>query len=243
MTPLPRGFYDRDTIEVAKELLGKVLVREAPAGRMAIKIVETEAYVGPHDKACHASKGMTERNRVMFGEPGHAYVYFIYGMYHCLNIVTEREGYPAAVLIRAGEPLEGVDAMWSMRKKARKMEDLASGPGRLCMAMDIDRSLNGVDMCKKGPLYVEDGKAESFDIVSCRRVGVEYAGEYRDKPWRFYIRDSPSVSVFTTEDAEADNHHRGHRGHRGIKPQRTQRLIITTENAEDSYILKRACIP
>ena len=192
---LPRDFYSRDTILVAKELLGKVLVRETPAGRMSARIVETEAYCGPHDKACHASRGRTERNGVMFGEPGHAYVYFIYGMYYCLNLVTERDGYPAAVLIRAGEPLEGVEAMWSLRKKAKKIEGLTSGPGRLCMALDIDRSLNGADVCKKGPLYLEEGDGRAFDIVSCKRIGVDYAGEYKDKPWRYYIKGSPFVSV------------------------------------------------
>jgi len=194
---LPRNFYARDTIEVAKGLLGKVLVREMPAGRLSVKIVETEAYVGPHDKACHASRGMTERNRVMFGEPGHAYVYFIYGMYYCLNIVTECSGYPAAVLIRAGEPLQGVDVMWGLRKKAKTVNDLSSGPGKLCMAMDIDRALNGADLCKKGALYLEEGKAENFEIVSSKRIGVDYAGEYSDKPWRFYIKNNPFVSVTT----------------------------------------------
>jgi DNA-3-methyladenine glycosylase len=195
MKVLPRGFYGRNTIDVAKDLLGRVLVRETPAGRMAVKIVETEAYVGPHDKACHASKGITERNRVMFGEPGHAYVYFIYGMYYCLNLVTEGYGYPAAVLIRAGEPLEGVDAMWSLRKKAKKVEELTSGPGKLCMAMAIDRTLNGADLCIKGPLYVEDAKHESHEVVSCRRIGVDYAADYKDKPWRFYVKNSPFVSI------------------------------------------------
>jgi DNA-3-methyladenine glycosylase len=195
MRVLPRSFYSRDTIEVARGLLGKMLVREIPAGRLAARIVETEAYVGPHDKACHASKGMTDRNKVMFGEPGHAYVYFIYGMYHCLNFVTERDGYPAAVLIRAAEPVEGVDAMWGLRKKAKKAEDLTSGPGRLCMALGIDRALNGADLCKKGPLYVEDGKEEAHEIISCKRIGVDYAAEYKDKPWRFYIKGSRFVSV------------------------------------------------
>jgi DNA-3-methyladenine glycosylase len=195
MRVLPRSFYSRDTIEVARGLLGKMLVREIPAGRLAARIVETEAYVGPHDKACHASKGMTDRNKVMFGEPGHAYVYFIYGMYHCLNFVTERDGYPAAVLIRAAEPVEGVDAMWGLRKKAKKAEDLTSGPGRLCMALGIDRALNGADLCKNGPLYVEDGKEEAREIISCKRVGVDYAAEYKDKPWRFYIKGSRFVSV------------------------------------------------
>lgn len=196
MSPvLPRNFYARNTIEVARDLLGQVLVREMPAGRLSVRIVETEAYVGPHDKACHASRGMTERNRVMFGEPGHAYVYFIYGMYYCLNLVTESEGYPAAVLIRAGEPLEGVDAMWNLRKKAKTIKDLTSGPGKLCMAMDIDRTLNGADVCKKGPLYLEEGEAENFETVCGKRIGVDYAGEYRDKPWRFYIKGNTFVSI------------------------------------------------
>ena len=192
---LPRSFYARNTIEVAKDLLGKVLVREAPAGRMAVKIVETEAYCGPHDKACHASKGMTDRNKVMFGEPGHAYVYFIYGMYYCLNLVTEGDGYPAAVLIRAGEPLEGIDVMRGPRKKAKKDRDLTSGPGKLCMALAIDRELNGADLCKKGPLYVEEGARDHFEIVRSKRIGVDYAAEYKDKPWRFYIKNNPFVSV------------------------------------------------
>lgn len=192
---LPRSFYARDTVDVAKQLLGKVLVRETPAGRLSVRIVETEAYCGPHDKACHASRGRTERNGVMFGEPGHAYVYFIYGMYHCLNFVTERDGYPAAVLVRAGEPLEGVEAMQALRRKAKKPVDLTSGPGRLCMALGIDRALNGADVCRKGPLYVEDSEDAVFEVVSSKRIGVDYAGEYRDKPWRFYIKGSPFVSA------------------------------------------------
>jgi len=122
-------------------------------------------------------------------------VYFIYGMYHCLNLVTEQDGYPAAVLIRAGEPLEGAGAMRALRKKAKKIEDLTSGPGRLCMALGIDRALNGADICRRGPLYVEDSEDAVFEVVSCKRIGVDYAGEYRDRPWRFYIKGSPFVSV------------------------------------------------
>jgi DNA-3-methyladenine glycosylase len=195
MKVLARSFYRRDTVDVAKDLLGRVLVREAPAGRMAVRIVETEAYVGPQDKACHASRGMTERNKVMFGEPGRAYVYFIYGMYYCLNLVTERDGYPAAVLVRAGEPLEGEGLMRGLRKKVRSREDLTSGPGKLCMALAIDRALNGADLCLEGPLHVENGTPESHEVVSCRRIGVDYAADYKDKPWRFYIKDSPFVSI------------------------------------------------
>jgi DNA-3-methyladenine glycosylase len=144
--------------------------------------------------ACHASKGLTERTKVMFGEPGHAYVYLIYGMYDCLNIVTERKGFPAAVLIRAGEPLEGVDVMKSLRPKAKRPIDIASGPGKLCKAMDITRALNGADMCVKGALYVEDSPSAKFDIVSCERIGVDYAGDDKHRPWRFYVKGSPYVS-------------------------------------------------
>ena len=133
-----------------------------PAGRLSVKIVETEAYVGPHDKACHASKGMTERNKVMFGEPGHAYVYFIYGMYYCLNLVTEHGGYPAAVLITGRRAARRRRDHASLRPKARSRKELTSGPGKLCMAMSIDRALNGADLCKKGPLYVEDAAPDSL---------------------------------------------------------------------------------
>ena len=196
---LPRSFYDRDAIDVARDLLGKTLVRELDGERLSARIVETEAYVGPHDLACHASKGMTARNQVMFGEPGHAYVYFIYGMYYCLNLVTGRSGYPAAVLIRACEPLDGIETMRLLRKKAKKDLDLTSGPGKLCIALDIDRTLNGADVCDGKELFVEDAPPVD-DIVSCKRIGVDYAGEYKDKPWRFYIKDNPYVSL-TAEKA------------------------------------------
>jgi DNA-3-methyladenine glycosylase len=198
---LPRSFYDRDTLDVARDLPGKVLVRELDGERLALKIVETEGYCGPHDLACHASKGMTERNRVMFGEPGHAYVYFIYGMYYCLNLVTEKNGYPAAVLIRAGEPVEGIETMRRLRKKAKKDLDLTSGPGKLCIALGIDRLLNGADLCCGQQLYVEDA-APVKNIVSCKRIGVDYAGEYKDKPWRFYVKDNPYVSLTCDEAAK-----------------------------------------
>jgi DNA-3-methyladenine glycosylase len=191
---LPRSFYDRDAIDVARDLLGKTLVRELDGERLSAMIVETEAYVGPHDLACHASKGMTDRNQVMFGPPGHAYVYFIYGMYYCLNLVTGRDGYPAAVLIRAAEPLEGIETMRLLRKKAKKDIDLTSGPGKLCIAMGIDRTLNGADVCTGKTLFVEDAPLAQ-EIVSCKRIGVDYAGEYKDKPWRFYIRDNTYVSL------------------------------------------------
>ena len=196
---LPRSFYDRDAIDVARDLLGKTLVRELNGERLSARIVETEAYVGPHDLACHASKGMTARNQVMFGEPGRAYVYFIYGMYYCLNLVTGRSGYPVAVLIRACEPMDGIETMRRLRKKAKKDLDLTSGPGKLCIALNIDRTLNGADVCNGKELFVEDAPPVD-DIVSCKRIGVDYAGEYKDKPWRFYINNNPYVSL-TAEKA------------------------------------------
>src|SRR5689334_8216577 len=139
---LPRSFYAQPTLQVARQLLGKYLVREHPDGKTAGKIVETEAYAGPHDLACHAAKGRTARTEVMFGPPGHAYVYFIYGVYYCLNIVTEETGHASAVLIRAVEPVEGVELI-QRRRKTSELRKLASGPGKLCLAMSIDKALNG----------------------------------------------------------------------------------------------------
>ncbi len=178
---LPRGFYGRDTIEVARDLLGRVLVRETPAGRLAVKIVETEAYCGPHDKACHASKGMTDRNRVMFGEPGHAYVYFTYGFHYCLNFVTQPDGVAEAILIRALEPLEGIEAMKRNRAK-EDIHELCSGPGKLAQALGIGTSLNGEDLLGK-VLYVLDDGTDVGAIISRPRVGIK---EAKDELWRFY---------------------------------------------------------
>src|SRR5687767_13824398 len=192
-TKLSHLFYSRSTLEVASDLLGKVLVRRLEGRKLTGKIVETEAYVGPHDLACHASKGHTPRTSIMFGAPGYAYVYMIYGFYFCLNVVTERKGYPAAVLIRALEPLENLELMRQMRKNPRHDTDVASGPGKLCMAMSIDKRLNGEDFLGQR-LWIEDRKLDSDPILSSPRVGIEYAGEYKDKPWRFYVANNPHVS-------------------------------------------------
>src|SRR3989442_13774861 len=143
---LPRSFYSRSTLDVASDLLGKVLVRRLRRREMAGKIVETEAYVGPHDLACHASKGHTPRTAVMFGEPGHAYIYMIYGFHFCLNVVTEPAGYPAAVLIRAVEPLENVELMPRFCTKSQNGVARINGPLKLCKAMSIDKTLNGEDL-------------------------------------------------------------------------------------------------
>ena len=170
---LSRKYFDRSTVEVARSLIGKYLVRENGRGRIAGKIIEVEAYVGPQDKACHASKGRTKRTEVLFGPPGMSYVYLIYGMYHLLNVVTEREGFPAAVLIRAIE----IDGR------------LIDGPGRLCRALDIDLSLNRYDLSMGRSLWLEDRfvRVKRGDVGAYPRIGVDYAGEWAKKPWRFRL--------------------------------------------------------
>jgi DNA-3-methyladenine glycosylase len=189
---LPRAFYEQKTIDVAKQLLGKYLVRKHSEGDTVGRIVETEAYIGPQDLACHASKGRTARTEVMFGEPGHAYVYFIYGFYNMLNLVTEKKDYPAAVLIRAAEPVDGVKLMKS-RRQLDKLRELASGPGKLCQAFAVDRSLNGADLCGD-VLYVEDRGEPVPKFNATSRIGVDYAGKWKDKLYRFLIRNSEYVS-------------------------------------------------
>ncbi len=190
---LSRKFYDRGAVDVAKDLLGKVLCRRMRKRILKGMIVETEAYVGPEDKASHSYGGkITERNRVMFGPPGHAYVYQIYGMYFCLNVVTHRSR-PEAVLIRALHPLEGIDVMMKFRKT--KLKNLTNGPGKLCQAMGIDKSLNGADLLGN-EIWIEDDEniKKEFEFVSTARIGIDYAEEYRDIPWRFYIKNDPYVS-------------------------------------------------
>ena len=189
---LPRSFYEQNTIVVAQELLGKYLVREHAEGATVGRIVETEAYVGPHDLACHASKGRTARTEVMFGPAGHAYVYFIYGFYNMLNLVTEAKGYPAAVLIRAVEPVQGIDLM-KMRRKSEALRSLASGPGKLCQAFAIDRSLNGADL-RGDILYLEDRGEPPPKFKDTPRIGVDYAGKWKSKLYRFLVRDNVFVS-------------------------------------------------
>ena len=171
---LTRTYFNRPTLTVARSLIGKYLIRGNGKKTIAGRIIEVEAYVGPWDKACHASKGRTERTEVLFGPPGIAYVYLIYGMYHCLNVVTEREEFPSAVLIRAIE-IDG---------------QVVDGPGRLCRALQIDRRLNRVDLTTGEFLWFEDRGAlvEKGDVGAHPRVGVDYAGEWAKKPWRFRLR-------------------------------------------------------
>ena len=200
---LARSFFDRPALAVARELLGKVLVRESADGMVAGRIVETEAYIGLEDRASHASRGRTKRNAVMFGPPGHAYVYLIYGMHWCLNLVTERAGVPAAVLLRAVEPLEGLALIRSRRPKARRQRDLTSGPARLCQAFAVDGSLNGADVCSpEAALFVEDRALAVGTVVAAPRVGVDYAGEWAHRPFRFYEEESAWVSVRRAKGAQ-----------------------------------------
>ena len=163
---LARDFYEQPTVQAAQRLLGKYLVRVHPDGITTGMILETEAYVGPEDQASHASRGRTPRTTVMFGPAGFAYVYVIYGLHHCLNAVTEPEGYPAAVLIRAVQPCEGLELMRARRRK-QEIVSLASGPGRLCQAFGIERGLNGVDLCGD-TLFVEDHRRSAQLILSPR---------------------------------------------------------------------------
>ena len=188
MKILYRKFYHRDTLRVARELLGKRLVRQVNGLELSGMIVETEAYCGEADSACHAHRGKTPRNAVMFGEPGHAYVYFTYGMHYMLNLVTEEEENPCAVLIRAIEPMEGIGEMESRRK--RKGTELTNGPAKLCQALSIDKSLNGWDLTLGRELWVEDyRKFPAKSILATPRIGIDYARkEHRDAEWRFIYK-------------------------------------------------------
>lgn len=192
---VPRSFFARDTHAVARALLGKLLVRQWRGQKLVGRITEVESYVGPDDLACHAARGRTKRTEVMFGLAGHAYVYFIYGMYNMLNIVTEDEGFPAAVLIRALEPVEGIAAMQRARRGAG-LRQIATGPGKLTQALHITRSLNGADLTRGARLWVaSDGYRVPRDLLATGpRVGVDYAGEHAHLPWRYYLRDSHYVS-------------------------------------------------
>lgn len=165
---LTRKFFNRKTLTVARELLGKYLVRRILGKVIKVKISETEAYCGPNDLASHASRGLTPRTKVMFGPAGFTYVYLIYGMYNCLNIVTEKEGYPAAVLIRAVENI--------------------SGPGKVCRELKIDRSLNNIDITASREIWIEEGETvKSSQIKKGKRIGIDYAGSHKNKLWRFYL--------------------------------------------------------
>ena len=194
---LDQAFFKRPTLNVAEDLLGKYLAVKRGGKILAGKIVETEAYIGENDLACHASKGRTNRSETLYQEAGTIYVYLVYGMYHCFNIVTEREHFPSAVLIRAVEPVDGIEVM----KKTHKtdvLRNLASGPGKLCMALGINKKMNGHSIFGD-EIYIEDRgeKIIAKDIARAKRIGVDYAGICARYPWRFYIKNSKFVSNYT----------------------------------------------
>lgn len=194
---LERNFYTRDTITVAKELLGKYLVHVVNGIELKVKITETEAYCGIDDKGCHSYGGrITERTKVMYSEGGTSYVYIIYGMYDCFNVVSGKEGDPSAVLVRSGQAIDNFDYL-SNNRFGKKYDELTNyqkknflnGPGKLCKALRIDRNCNNINLCESENLYILDNSEEnSSNIYTGKRINIDYAGEYADKPWRFYTR-------------------------------------------------------
>ncbi len=187
---LPRSFYNRNTLAVAKELLGKVLVKEVEGERLSGRIVEVEAYIGDGDPACHAFRGKTKRNAVMFGPPGYAYVYFTYGMHYCLNFVTEEEGKAGAVLIRALEPLEGVKWM-EINRGMNDIYNLCSGPAKLTQALLINKGDNGRSLFERDFFVSSEKSGGGFEMGISPRIGIRAGVEL---PWRFYIKGSRFLS-------------------------------------------------
>jgi len=186
-----RAWFDRPSLAVAPDLLGMLLVHDTPRGRVAGRIVEVEAYQGPEDLAAHSSHGRTDRNAVMFGPPGHLYVYLVYGLHHCANVVCGPGDKPEAVLLRAAEIQEGV-GLARERRGVVPAERLAAGPGNLGAAFGLDRSHNGLDLLH-GPVWLADGAAAAH-VERTARVGVGYAGDWASAPLRFSIRDDPHRS-------------------------------------------------
>ncbi len=186
---LSRSFYNRDTLDVAQDILGKYVVYNSPAGKISARIVEVEAYIGEGDPACHAAKGMTKRNEIMFGQAGFSYVYLIYGMYNCLNFVTEKKEFPAAILLRAAEIVDGFDIIKNNNPKKSEARIL-SGPGLFCKAFGLTKEQNGLDLTKE-TLYVESRNNNKVEIVQSARIGIANGKEHL---WRFYDKNSQAVS-------------------------------------------------
>ncbi|MCX5534420.1 DNA-3-methyladenine glycosylase [Streptomyces sp. NBC_00006] len=196
-TPLVREFFDRPVLDVAPDLLGRTLVRSTPDGPIELRLTEVEAYDGANDPGSHAYRGRTARNSVMFGRPGHVYVYFTYGMWHCMNLVCGEEGRASAVLLRAGEIIEGAELARKRRLSARNDKELAKGPARMATALGVDRSLDGTDACARtdSPLRVLHGTPVPADQVrNGPRTGV--SGEGGVHPWRFWVANDPTVSPY-----------------------------------------------
>lgn len=195
LTPLPRSFYARPVLTVARDVVGKLLVRRSEECVRVGRIVEAEAYRGPEDRAAHSWGGRrTPRTEVMYGQPGLAYVYFIYGMHWHLNLVTTREGAPHAVLLRAVEPLVGLDAMAASRGFPTDDVRLTNGPGKLCQAFEIAREHYGFDFTQPGPLFLAESVAKRGKIARSPRIGIDYAQDWIDKPWRFFESGNRYVS-------------------------------------------------
>ena len=191
---LPRSFFARDSRDLAPDLLGKLLVHDDPEfGRLAVRLVEVEAYAGDEDPGSHAFRGETPRNRVMFGPPGHLYVYFTYGMHWCSNIVCGEKGYASAVLLRGGAPIEGVDVMRLRRHVVRRDRDLSSGPARLTQALGITGAHNGTDLVRGSVRLLDDGTPPPRRPGRSTRVGLR-PGEGDRSRWRWFVRDEPNVS-------------------------------------------------
>jgi DNA-3-methyladenine glycosylase len=193
---LPRSFYERDPLIVSRELLGKFLVRKSTEGKIIGKIVETEAYIGPYDKASHAyNNRKTKRTIVQFGERGHAYIYRIYGIYYCFCIVVGPKYIPAVVLIRAVEPIQGVELMRRNRGLSNEIPitELTNGPSKVCQAFGLTTELHGIDLCGE-ELFICGGDEALFEVGISKRIGVDYAEEYKEAPWRFYIKSNKFVS-------------------------------------------------
>jgi DNA-3-methyladenine glycosylase len=188
--PLTADFYDRDAAIVARDLLGAILEHRSPEGIASGRIVEVEAYLGPHDPACHAATGPSARNRHLHGPPGRAYVYFIYGMHHCMNAVTREEGYGSGVLIRAVEPVQGI-ALMRARRGPVPDRQLTSGPGKVCQALGIDLTFGGTPLHRGALRILRGATVPDEQVVITQRVGIRKAADW---PLRFLLRDSPWVS-------------------------------------------------
>ncbi|CAN5527526.1 DNA-3-methyladenine glycosylase [soil metagenome] len=189
--PVPRSFFKKDTFTIAKELLGMKLEKKTRDGILSGIIVETEAYHGDHDPACHAYGRVTERNKILFGPPGNVYVYFIYGNYFCFNITTEKKGVGAAVLIRGVMPVEGIEIMQSLRGEKVKRHDLTNGPSKFCMAFDIDKSINGDSIYDSDIKLLIPVKKEEHETAISKRIGLTIGTEFE---YRYFIKGNPYVT-------------------------------------------------
>lgn len=188
-TQLSHTFYNQSTLKVAEKIIGKYIVYNSPFGKLSARIVEVEAYIGEGDPACHAARGKTKRNEIMFGKAGFSYLYLIYGMYNCLNFVTEKDGFPAAVLLRGAEPDEGFEIMINNNPK-KKSSRILAGPGLFCKAFGLTTKQSGIDLTNE-QLYVESRSNKIVEIVRTNRIGIS---EGKELLWRFYDKNSDSIS-------------------------------------------------